>query len=68
VGNSDYLHRQPVAVAMTADGRRVHVPLEPREANPLSLLRSIIVVIESLIGLIVGGDRRENGGTRRGKR
>jgi hypothetical protein len=68
VGNSERFDRQPVAVAVTADGRRVHVPLEPREANPLSLLRSIIVVIEGLVGLIVGDDRRENGGTRRSER
>jgi hypothetical protein len=53
---------------MTADGRRVHVPIEPREANPLSLLRSILVIVEDLIGLIVGGTRRENGGTRRSRR
>jgi len=59
---------RPLAVAVTADGRRVHVPVEGPEANPLSLLRSILIVVESLIGLIVGGDRRENGGTRRGKR
>jgi len=46
----------------------VHLPIEGSGANPLSLLRSIIVVIEGLIGLIVGGDRRENGGTRRSER
>ena len=61
------MHR-PLAVALTADGRRVHVPVGRPEANPLSLIRSIIVVIESLIGLIVGDDRRENGGTRRSQR
>lgn len=68
MGNSERLGRQPVAVAVTADGRRVHLPLGPREANPLSLLRSILVVVEGLIGLIVGETRRENGGTRRSQR
>jgi hypothetical protein len=68
VGTSDRFAHRPLAVAVTADGRRVHVPVETPEATPLSLLRSILGVVESLIGLIVGGDRRENGGTRRSER
>ena len=40
----------------------MHVPVGPDEATPLSLIRSIVVVVESLIGLIAG--RRENGGHR----
>jgi hypothetical protein len=35
------------------------------KATPLSLLRSILIVIESLVGLLIGDSRRENGGTRR---
>jgi hypothetical protein len=68
VGTSNRFANRPLAVAVTADGRRVHVPVEGPEATPLSLLRSILLVVESLIGLIVGGDRRESGGTRRGER
>jgi len=67
VGTSDRFAHRPVAVALTADGRRVHVPLESPEATPLSLLRSIVLVVESLVGLIVGDDRRD-GGTRRRER
>ncbi|HLX33676.1 MAG TPA: hypothetical protein VKR30_00365 [Candidatus Limnocylindrales bacterium] len=68
MGFFDRPDRRPLAVVVTSDGRRVHLPIEGSGANPLSLLRSIIVVIEGLIGLIVGGDRRENGGTRRSER
>jgi hypothetical protein len=67
VGTSDRFGHRPLAVAVTADGRRVHVPVETPEATPLSLIRSILGVVESLIGLIIGGDRRD-GGTRRGER
>jgi hypothetical protein len=65
VGTSDRFTYRPVAVAVTADGRRVHLPVEPREANPLSLLRSILVVIEGLIGLLIGDSRRDSGSRRR---
>jgi hypothetical protein len=68
VGLSDHLDRRPLAVVATTDGRRVHVPMGPNEATPLSLIRSIVVVVESLIGLIVGEARREIGGTRRSER
>ena len=68
MGTSDHLDRRPLAVAVTADGRRVHVAFEDDKASPLSLIRSILVVIEDLIEVIVGGTRRENGGTRRGER
>jgi hypothetical protein len=59
--------RRSVAVVVTTDGRRVYLPVETREVPVLSLIRSILVGIESLIGLIVG-DRREHGGTRRNDR
>jgi hypothetical protein len=59
--------RRPVAVVVTTDGRRVHVPVGGAEVPFLSLIRSILVGIESLLGLITGS-RRENGGTRRDDR
>jgi hypothetical protein len=64
----DYPDRRPIAVVATADGRRVELPVGSDEVTPLSLIRSIIVVVESLVGLIVGGNRREIGGTPRGQR
>ena len=60
--------RRAVAVVVTTDGRRVQLPVAGLEVFPLSLLRSILLGIESLIGLIVTGSRRENGGTRRSGR
>jgi hypothetical protein len=65
VGAHDRLDRRPLAIAVTADGRRVHMAFDADKATPLSLLRSILVVIESLVGLLIGDSRRENGGTRR---
>jgi hypothetical protein len=67
VGDFDRLDRRPLAVVVTADGRRVQLPVGAPEANPLSLIRSILVVIESLVGLLIGDSRRD-GGTRRGER
>ena len=55
--------RRAVAVAVTADGRRVQLPVETAEVPVLSLIRSILVGIESLVLLITG--RRDDGGTRR---
>ena len=66
MGLSNDLDRRPVAVVVTTDGRRVQVPLgEPLEVSLLSLLRSIIAGLESLLGLPITGSRRESGGTRR---
>ena len=59
--------RRPVVVAVTSDGRRVQMPVGQPEVPVLSLIRSILVGLEDLIGLIAG-DRRENGRTRRGDR
>ena len=67
MGISNLPDRRSVAVVVTTDGRRVHLPLETREVPVLSLIRSILLGIESLIGLIAG-NRREHGGTRRGDR
>jgi len=68
VRTSEPIDRRAVAVVVTTDGRRVQVPMAGLEVPPLSLLRSILVGVESLIGLIVTGSRRENGGTRRSGR
>lgn len=59
--------RRPVAVVVTTDGRRIHVPVGNAEVPVLSLVRSILVGIESLV-LLITGSRRENGGTRRDDR
>jgi hypothetical protein len=70
-GRLDFLqgrNRSIVAVVVTADGRRVHVPLRDLASNDVSLLdllRSLLVGLESLLGLLITGSRRENGGTRR---
>jgi hypothetical protein len=56
--------RRPVVVAVTSDGRRVQMPVERPEVPVLSLIRSILVGIESLV-LLITGARREHGGTRR---
>jgi hypothetical protein len=53
---------------MTSDGRRVQVPIENAEVPVLSLIRSILLGIEGLVGLLITGSRRENGGTRRNDR
>lgn len=55
--------RRPVVVAVTSDGRRVQMPVDQPEVPVLSLIRSILVGIESLVLLITG--RRDHGGTRR---
>ena len=64
-------HRQPVAVAVTSDGRRVMLPvrdLDPFAVSLLDLIRSLLAGLESLLGLLITGSRRENGGTRRDQR
>jgi hypothetical protein len=67
VGISNLPDRRSVAVVVTADGRRAHLPVETAEVPVLSLIRSILVGIERLFGLIAG-DRRDDGGTRRSDR
>ena len=62
--------RRHVAVVITTDGRRVNVPLDNPglvDVSLLGLLRSLLLGLESLLGLITGS-RRENGGTRRDER
>ncbi len=67
MGISNQPDRRSVAVAVTTDGRRVHVPIENAEVPLLSLIRSILLGIEGLV-LLITGARRENGGTRRNDR
>jgi len=66
VRTSNGLDRRPVAVVVTSDGRRVQMPIEDGslEVSLLSLIRSLLVGIESVLALITGS-RRENRGTRR---
>jgi hypothetical protein len=69
LGQFDREDRRMVAVVMTTDGRRVHVPIDP---NPVSAV-SLLVLLRSLLGLdgllgLITGSRRENGGTRRNGR
>jgi hypothetical protein len=70
LGLFDGKDRRHVAVVITTDGRRVPMPLDDRGLVDLSfqgILRSLVLGLESLLGLITG-DRRENGGTRRDER
>ena len=63
--------RNRVAVVVTSDGRRVTVPLRDLESHDVSLLgliRSLLAGLDSLLGLLITGSRRENGGTRRNER
>jgi hypothetical protein len=55
-----------VAVVMTTDGRRVHMPVEPNSLSDVSILAILrsLLGLDGLLGLITGS-RRENGGTRR---
>jgi hypothetical protein len=69
LGQFDRQDRRQVAVVVTADGRRVHVPIDPSgldDVSVLALLRSLLG-LDGLLGLITGS-RRENGGTRRNGR
>lgn len=61
----DRFGRRPVAVLVTRDGRRVTAPLD--ELQPRPVVVSILLSLVGLLGLI-GGSRREPGGTRRTER
>jgi len=63
--------RRAVAVVVTSDGRRVTVPLRDLDGHSsalLDLLRSLLAGLDGLLGLLITGSRRENGGTRRDER
>ena len=66
MGRFDRQDQRTVAVVITTDGRRVHMPLESSplaDVSLLSLIRSLLG-LDGLLGLITGS-RRENGGMRR---
>jgi hypothetical protein len=70
LGLFDRQDRRRVAIAVRADGRRVQMPLNDPgfdDVSLLGLLRSLLLGLDSLLGLITGS-RRENGGTRRNGR
>jgi hypothetical protein len=60
--------RRKVAVVITSDGRRVHVPIEPTGLADVSLLDVLLSIpgLGGLLGLITGS--RRDRGTRRGER
>ncbi len=58
--------RRPVAVVVTSDGRRVNVPLEELEPDTPVSLRSILLSLLGLLGLIDGS--RQEPGERRTER
>ncbi len=58
--------RRCVAVAVTSDGRRVQIPLSGPGLPDVALfgiIRSLLVGLDGLLGLITGS-REENRGTR----
>ena len=60
-------NRRHVAIVVTSDGRRVDVPLSENGfvyVVVLPLLRSLLLGLDGLLGLITGS-RQENGGSRR---
>jgi hypothetical protein len=63
--------RRRVAVVVTSDGRRVNVPMPDSgfgDGTLLGLVRALLVGLEDLLGLLITGSRRENGGSRKGER
>ena len=62
--------RQRVAVVVTTDGRRVTIPMSELPTGHVSpdSLRSLLAGLDGLLGLLITGSRRENGGTRRDER
>jgi hypothetical protein len=71
LGLFDGHNRRHVAIVVTTDGRRVQVPLNTpglSDGSLLSLLHSLLVGLDGLVGLLITGSRRENGGTRRNGR
>ena len=68
LGLFDRRNRRHVAIAVTRDGRRVQVPMNGSgldDVSLLGLLRSLLAGLDGLLGLLITGSRRENGGTRR---
>jgi hypothetical protein len=69
VGQFESRDRRRVVVAVTSDGRRVQIPVTENliDATLFGILRSLLLGLDGLLGLITGS-RRENGGTRRNRR
>jgi hypothetical protein len=63
MGYANGQDRRPVAVVVTTDGRRVTVPLDELEPDAPVSLRSILLSLLGLLGLI-GGSRQEPGDRR----
>jgi hypothetical protein len=57
--------RRKVAVVVTSDGRRLHLPIDPADVSLLDILRSL-PGLDGLLGLITGS--RRDRGTRRNER
>jgi hypothetical protein len=59
--------RRKVAVVITSDGRRVHMPIDPAGPADVSLLDLLLSIpgLGGLLGLITGS--RRDRGTRRGE-
>ena len=67
MGRFEGRDRRHVVVALTTDGRRVQIPVRDAgliDVSLLGILRSLLLELDGLLGLITGS-RRENGGTRR---
>jgi hypothetical protein len=67
LGLFDRQDRRRVAIAVRGDGRRVQMPLNDpvfADVSFVEILRSLLLGLDGLLGLITGS-RRENGGTRR---
>ena len=67
LGLFDGQDRRRVAVVVTSDGRRIQMPIDGSGLDDVSLLgilRSLLLGLDGLLGLITGS-RRENGGPRR---
>jgi hypothetical protein len=66
LGRFDRQDSRAVAVVMTTDGRRVHLPVASSPLADVSILSAIrsLLGLDGLLGLITGS-RRENGGMRR---
>jgi hypothetical protein len=69
LGQFESRDRRRVAVAVTSDGRRVQLPLTDSlvEATLFGILRSLVLGLDGLLGLITGS-RRETDGLRRDER
>ena len=69
LGRFDRQDRRRVAIVMTTDGRRVHVPIDDDPLTGVSLL-ALLRSLPGLDGLLelITGSRRENGGMRRDER